>query len=71
MSIKIYMLIATCHIIDLIFSSFISEAVKEVSSEESTFGSRLDWYKYGSLLGGTYFKSIDADLRYKYKLFNN
>jgi hypothetical protein len=42
MSIKSYMLIVTCHIIDLIFSSFISEAVKEVSSEESTFGSRLD-----------------------------
>ena len=63
------MFIVASHIRDLIFGRFISETVEEVSSEIGALGSRLGLKKYGSLEGGTYFKSIKADVRYNYKFF--
>ncbi len=57
------MLVGAGHVWDLVFSGFVSKTVEEVSSEESALGSNR-WDKiYGSLLGGTYFKSINADFR--------
>lgn len=53
-----YMFVVACHVRYLIFGGFVSETVEEISSEVSTLSSKRWINKYGSLVGGTYFKSI-------------
>ena len=57
------MLVVAGHVWYLVFGGFVSETVEEVSSEVSALGSKRWDEIYGSLVGGTYFKSINADFR--------
>lgn len=63
------MFVVTGHVWDLVSGTLVSKTVEEVSSEIGTLGSKIGRKSYASLLGGTYFKSINADFRYNYKFF--
>lgn len=65
------MFVVAGHMWDLISGSFISKTVEEVSLEVSALSSELWLESYGSLVGGTYLRSINADLRYNYKCLLN